>query len=154
MNEDIQEENISENDTTTDTAAMLAEIEDKYIRAMAELENTKRRSRVDIESAAARRGIIVAEKFLPLIDAIHAALAHAPDDAGIQTLYSASESVLAGSGITKIETIGKKLNPLFHHAVSTATDTGKEPDTIIEEFQSGYMMGDNILRPAMVVVAK
>ncbi|MCL2369476.1 MAG: nucleotide exchange factor GrpE [Alphaproteobacteria bacterium] len=155
--QEIQQVKVSKavGDTFVDTKdEQIAELQDKYIRAMAELENTKRRSTVDVQAAAARRGIMVAEKFLPLIDAIHAALSHAPDDEGIKTLYAASESVLAGIGIIKIDTVGQKLNPLFHHAISASPSEGTEPDIILEEFQAGYMMGDNVLRPAMVVVSK
>jgi molecular chaperone GrpE len=132
----------------------IAELSDKYIRAMAEVENTRRRARVDMESALRTRAMAVAESFLPLIDAIGAAAAHSPDDSGITALVTAANSVLANVGIVRIETIGQTLNPQFHNAVSTEESQHAQAGAIISELQSGYMFGDTILRPAMVVVAK
>ena len=132
----------------------VADLSDKYIRAMAELENTRRRAKTDTESIARARAMIIAENFLPLIDAIGAAFAHSPDDDGIKSLAAAANSVLVSVGIIRIETIGQKLNPQFHNAVSTEEKDGAASGTIICEFQPGYMFGDAILRPAMVVVAK
>ena len=61
----------------------IAELNDKYLRAVAEIENTRRRAAIDSESAARNRAMAVARHFLPVIDAVSAALAHSPDDAGI-----------------------------------------------------------------------
>ena len=130
----------------------LAEMSDKYVRAMAEVENVRRRSAIDAESMLRARAIGVAEKFIPLIDAIDAARKHAPDDDGIATLAAAAANALTSVGIVKIETVGQQLNPAFHNAVAT-TDDGNA-GIIVEEFQPGYMFGDTVIRPAMVVVAK
>ncbi len=78
-------------DAATDTRipeleTALADMNDKYLRAMAELENTRRRAAIDAESRARVRAISVAEKILPVADAVDAALKLAPDDAGIKSL--------------------------------------------------------------------
>jgi len=140
-------------DETECLRARVAELSDKYIRAMAEIENTRRRAKSDVESALRTRAMNIAESFLPLIDAIEAASAHAPDDAGIKALCGAAAGVLANVGIVKIETVGCALNPQFHNAISTVEDN-KESGKITEECQSGYMFGDTVLRPATVIVAK
>ena len=134
--------------------AQLAELNDKYLRMAAELENTRRRSALDAESRARNRAMGVAEKILPVMDAVDAALKHNPDDAGIQSMARALSSAFAQIGITKIESIGEPLNPMFHNAIQVVADTGKPTNTIIDEMQSGYMFGDSILRTSMVVVAK
>lgn len=138
----------------------LAEINDKYLRMAAELENTRRRAALDAESRARNRAMSVAEKILPVMDAVEAALKHAPDDAGIKSMAMALESAFAQIGITKIKSVGEQLNPMHHNAIQaidvpSASDCERHaPNTIIEEMQSGYMFGDSVLRTAMVVVCK
>ncbi len=133
----------------------VAEITDKYMRAVAELENTRRRAVRDTESAARTAGMGIAKKFLPVMDALDAALKHNPDDSGIKSLAMALESAFAQIGIVKIESVGQKLNPQFHSAVSVVpVDESHAVDTIFQEMQTGYMYGDTVLRPAMVVVCK
>lgn len=143
---------------TDELVAQINELNDKYLRMAAELENTRRRSALDAESRATRRAMGVAEKILPVMDAIDAALKHNPDDAGIQSMARAMESAFAQIGITKIESVGQVLNPQFHNAIQIAPKPTDKPDcapnTIITEMQPGYMFGDTVLRTAMVIVCK
>ena len=133
----------------------VADMTDKYMRVAAELENTRRRSLRDAESAARTVGMGIAKKFLPVMDALDAALKQTPDDDGIKSLAMALNSAFAQIGIVKIESLGQQLNPQFHSAISTApADDEHAPNTIFAEMQAGYMYGDTVLRPAMVVVAK
>ena len=132
----------------------LTELNDKYLRLAAELENTRRRSMLDAESRARNRAMSVAEKILPVMDAVDAALKHAPDDEGIKSMARALESAFAQIGITKIESIGETLNPMFHNAIQVVECPDKQSNTIVEEMQSGYMFGDTVMRTAMVIVAK
>lgn len=134
----------------------IVELNDKYLRTAAELENTRRRSALDIESVSRNRAMGVAEKILPVMDAVQSALKHNPDDAGIKSMERALQNAFAQIGITKIESVGEKLNPQFHNAIQIADKPNDktETNTIIEELQTGYMFGDTVLRPAMVVVSK
>lgn len=132
----------------------LAELNDKYLRLAAELENTRRRSELDAQSRARNRAISVAEKILPVMDAVDAALKHNPEDTGIQSMSMALNSAFEQIGITKIESVGQKLNPMHHNAIQAIEKPDSEPNTIIEEMQSGYLFGDTVLRTAMVVVSK
>ena len=129
----------------------LAEMKDKYLRAMAELENVRRRAASDIESIARSRAVLVADEFLPLVDAIYVAADLAPDDDGLATLKKAADSALARVGIIPIPAVGEMLNPQFHNAISSE-ESDKPANTIIKELQTGYMFGDSVLRTAMVVV--
>ncbi|MDR1027221.1 MAG: nucleotide exchange factor GrpE [Rickettsiales bacterium] len=128
------------------------DFKDKYLRAMAELENTRKRASVDAENAARARAISVAAEFLPLVDAIDAAATHAPDDDGIRSLKKASDGTLAKLGIVRVETTGAMMNPQFHNVVMTEPSDAAA-NTITREMQSGFMFGDVVLRPAMVAVA-
>ena len=135
------------------------ELNDKYLRMAAELENTRRRAAIDAESMARTRAMSIAGKILPVMDAVDAALKHSPDDDGIKSMARALESVFAQIGITRIGTVGEKLNPQFHNAIQIMPipsdgDAKPEPDTIAAEMQAGYMFGDSVLRTAMVVVYK
>jgi len=134
----------------------ISELTDKYLRTVAELENTRRRAALDAESTSRNRAMGIAANFLPLIDAINAAIIHASDDQGIKTLVRAAENTLTQLGITKIETIGQTLNPKFHNAISIVEKPNEnvQSDTIISEMQTGYMFGENVLRVAIVSVCK
>ena len=134
----------------------IVELNDKYLRTAAELENTRRRSALDIESVSRNRAMGVAEKILPVMDAVQSALKHNPNDEGIKSMERALQNAFAQIGITKIESVGEKLNPQFHNAIQIADKPNDktETNTIIEELQTGYMFGDTILRTAMVVVSK
>lgn len=135
--------------------AELAETKDKYLRTAAELENTRRRAAIDADARARTRAMAVAESVLPVMDAVDAALKHTPDDVGIQSMAAALRSAFDQIGITRIESLGNPLNPTLHNAIQVIdAPDGTAPNTIVEEMQPGYMFGDNVLRTAMVVVAK
>ena len=145
-----EKEETKEPSETEKLSAQLNELNDKYLRLAAELDNTRRRAALDAESRARNRAMSVAQKFLPVMDAVEAALKHSPDD---------MENAFAQIGITKIESVGQVLNPQYHNAIqvvdlSTDDKSNKKSNTIIEEMQPGYMFGDTVLRTAMVVVSK
>ena len=143
-----------ENSDVEKLTAQLAEMNDKYLRLAAELENTRRRSMLDAQSYARNRTISVAQKILPVMDAVQVALKHAPDDDGIKSMAMALESAFNDIGITKIESVNQPLNPMQHNAIQVVESPDHASNTIVEEMQSGYMLGDTVLRTAMVIVAK
>lgn len=165
---EVEIESVSVDDTKSEVSAdkqneiieqlnnKIAELNDKYLRVAAELENTRRRASLDIESVSRNRAMSVAEKILPVMDAVNAALKHTPDDDGIKSMLKALENAFAQIGIVKIESIGEILNPQFHNAIQMVEkpDEKTATNTIIEEMQPGYMFGDTVLRPAMVIVSK
>jgi len=160
--DDAKQETLEKNQSdkeskiTEELNAKIAELNDKYLRVAAELENTRRRATLDIESISRNRAMGVAEKILPVMDAIIAALKHSPDDEGIKSMKMAMQNAFAQIGIVKMETIGTMLNPQFHNAIQIVDkpDEKTATNTIVEELQSGYMFGDTVLRTAMVVVSK
>ncbi len=146
-------------DITAELNAQIAELNDKYLRTAAELENTRRRAAIDADAAARNRAMNIAGKILPVMDAVDAALKHAPDDAGIQSMARALESAFEQIGITRIQSVGTVLNPQLHNAIQVIdapadANPKPAPNTVVEEMQVGYMFGDNVLRTAMVVVCK
>lgn len=159
---DMQQPDNTHDDAAAELDALKVEfneLNDKYLRSVAELENTRRRAALDAESRARNRAMNVAKEFLPVMDAIVAAQKHAPDDAGIQSMARAMESAFAQIGIVKIDSVGQVLNPQFHNAIQVVdapadSNPKPAPNTIMTEMQAGYMFGDSVLRTAMVVVCK
>lgn len=148
--DEVKEAAISE---TEELQSQIDALNDKYLRAMAEMENTRRRAAMDAQSAARVRAISVAENFLPLIDAIAAAIEHEPTNKDFESFMLAATGALESSGIKKIQSVGQILNPMLHNAIQTE-ESDALAGTIIREFQSGYMLGDAVLRPATVIVSK
>ena len=130
------------------------ELNDKYLRSMAELENTRRRAARDTESAVRNRAMSVVRAFLPVMDAVESALNHNPDDAGIQAMARAMSAAFEQVGVKKIESVGVALNPQLHNAIQVTDAPDAASGTIVTEMQPGYMFDDTVLRTAMVVVAK
>ena len=165
-NKEVKIEEVSISDTIDNTSAtaentkieeltqQLADMNDKYLRLAAELENTRRRSALDAQSRARNSAMSVAQKILPVMDAVSAALKHAPDDAGIKSMALALESAFKDIGITKIESVGQTLNPIHHNAIQVIESPEHASNTIVDEMQTGYMFDDTVLRTAMVIVAK
>ena len=157
---DVDNNEVLQDDKSTqiiaDLNAKIAELNDKYLRVAAELENTRRRASLDVESVSRNRAMGVAEKILPVMDAVNAALKHNPDDEGIKSMQHALENAFAQIGITKIESVGEQLNPQFHNAIQIVDKPAPETktNTIVDELQIGYMFGDTVLRTAMVIVSK
>ena len=149
-------ENKEQTDIIEQLNKQIIELNDKYLRVAAELENTRRRAALDVESISRNRAMSVAEKILPVMDAVQSALKHNPKDEGIQTMQRALQNAFAQIGITEIKSVGEILNPQFHNAIQIVDkpDEKTPTNTIIEEMQTGYMYGDTVLRNAMVVVSK
>lgn len=138
------------------------EMEDKYLRAEAEMQNMTKRFKNEQAQLLKYEGQKLATAILPVMDNLNRALqAEVEDDAsnqlkhGIEMVAKDMEKALTDNEITKIEAIGKKFDPTKHQAVKTVpTEDGQEADTVVEVYQDGYMLKDRVLRPAMVVVAQ
>jgi molecular chaperone GrpE len=96
-------------------------------------------------------------KFLPVLDNLQRAMAFDDGDGlrgGLNATLKGFESLLASEGIVAVETLGKPFDPHLAEAIATRETADHEDDVVIEEAQRGYRLGDDLLRPAMVVVAK
>ncbi|HJC03377.1 MAG TPA: nucleotide exchange factor GrpE [Candidatus Ligilactobacillus avistercoris] len=138
------------------------ELEDKYLRAEAEMANMQTRYKKEQEQLLKYQSQRLATAVLPVIDNLNRALEIEVDDEASKNLKQGVEMVakdlnkaFTDNEITKIESLGKKFDPTLHQAVkSVPAEDGQEPETIVEVFQDGYMLKDRVLRPAMVVVAQ
>jgi molecular chaperone GrpE len=149
-------------DLSAELAAARAKADEnynKFLYAMADFENYKKRIErqfADIATAGKRTLI---ERLLPVVDNLERALAHGADAEtirkGLEQTLKGFEAVLGGEGVRPYSVVGERFDPNLAEAIGTrATEDGIEDDTIVEEAQRGYKYGDEVLRPAKVIVAK
>ena len=131
----------------------------KFLMAMADFENYKKRMQRDIESivTAHRRNLL--ERFLPVLDNLTRALQF--DTAGgeklrggIEQTLKGFEAILNAEGVKPIDVKDKTFDPRVAEAIGTAHVEGVDDDTVVEVAQIGYTIGDELLRPAKVIVSK
>jgi molecular chaperone GrpE len=135
---------------------------DKWLRAVADLDNVRKRARRDVGAAEARGIAKLAKELLPALDNFERALAAAesqPENRdhhltdGIRLVQSELLSSLARVGIEPESPKGQPFDPHRHEAVAQQPVEGAEPGTIVEVYSNGYRYGDDVLRAAKVVVA-
>jgi molecular chaperone GrpE len=145
----------------------ILELEDKLARAFAEMENQRRRFEKEREDAFNYGGFAFAKETLNLIDNLERSKQILESDEVLKNSEALKKtlehfdiinkdmvSILSKNGITPLDSIGKKLDPNFHQAMMEIDDNQKEPGTIIQEIQKGFMMKDRLLRPSLVGVSK
>ena len=145
--------------TIADQAARIAELEDARLRALADLDNMRKRCAAQIRRAEEDARAAVARQWLPMIDGLDLALAHASADPativdGVEAVREQALGVLARLGFPRRDDRGTRFDPTRHEAVATRPDPGTEADTVAEVVRPGYGEGDHQLRPAQVVVAR
>jgi molecular chaperone GrpE len=130
----------------------------KFLLAMADFENYKKRLQRDIDSIVTSQRRMLLERFLPVIDNLERALQAGGGDGlrgGIEQTLKGFEALLAGEGVKPIDVKGKPFDPRVAEAIgTTAATNGADDDTVVEVAQKGYSLGDDLLRPAKVIVAK
>ena len=145
----------------------IKELEDKLARTLAEMENQRRRYEKEKDDAFEYGGFSFARESLSLIDNFDRAKQSLENDEKIKdsdVLKKTLEhldivkkdliSVFKKNNIEEIEAVNKKLDPNLHQAMMEVEDQNKEPGTIIQEIQKGYIMKDRLLRPSLVAVSK
>ncbi len=138
--------------------AKAAENLDGWQRSVAEFQNYKKRLDRDRESdKAIMKGDLI-KRFLPVLDDLQRALKDRPADspwaAGIELIARKFEAVLKAEGVTRIEAEGQPFDPTYHEAISYEPADGVESGSVIGVVQNGYMLGDYVVRPAQVRVAR
>ena len=145
--------------TIADQAARIAELEDARLRALADLDNLRKRCAAQVHRAEEETRAAVARQWLPVIDSLDLALAHATTDPaaivdGVKAVREQALGVLARLGFARRDDRGTRFDPTRHEAVATRPDPGVEGDLVAEVVRPRYGEGDHQLRPAQVVVAR
>ena len=164
---DISKNNEKESEDKTTPEDKIKELEDKLARTLAEMENQRRRFEKEKEDAFEYGGFSFAKESLNLIDNFDRAKQSLENDEKIKDsdiLKKTLEhldivkkdliSVFKKNNIEEIEAVNKKLDPNLHQAMMEVEDQNKEPGTIIQEIQKGYIMKGRLLRPSLVAVSK
>ena len=141
--------------------------QEKLLRTMAEMENQRRRFEKEKKEAFEFGGFNFAAESLSIIDNIDRAIISFKNDESLKDnkdLHKIIDSIeitkkdlvsiFKKNGIEPIECINKKFDPNFHQAMLEVENNTKQPGTIVQEIQKGYMMKDRLLRPSLVGVAK
>ena len=135
---------------------------DRHLRALADVENTKKRLNREKEEFAKYAAETVVRGLLPILDSLDQALVAAEKHAdpaairkGVELIHRQLLGLLSKEGVERIATVGAAFDPHKHEAVSQIDVTdGTADDTVMEEVQVGYAMHGKVIRPAMVKVAK
>lgn len=141
------------------SAADLAEMEDRWRRALAEAENLRKRVERQVADQIRTERARTAAAFLPVLDNLELALRHASADpgsivAGVERVWDQAVEVLERSGIRRMRSVGERFDPVRHEAARVVQANGVEPGTVTEVLREGYVDADGVpVRPAVVVVA-
>ena len=138
--------------------AKTSEYKDNWLRSQAEFQNYRKRIDRDNEMMyVSMKGDII-KKVLPVLDDLERALQNRPaEDAwanGIELVARKFQNILESEGLKKIEALGAEFDPNFHEAISHEPANGAMSGHVIGVVQNGYMIGDRVIRPALVRVAQ
>ena len=155
---------VAEHDHVAELERQLEEAKSKALYAAAETQNVRRRLEQELQQSTSYAAAGFARDMLAIKDHLDRALAAVGEElradktasnflAGIEATSRELDAVLQRNGVTRVKTVGEPLDPHRHQAM-IEMPSDQEPGTIVEEMQSGYMMKDRLLRPALVAVAK
>jgi molecular chaperone GrpE len=140
-----------------DLAAELAQMEDRYKRALADLDNYRKRSARETERRIAESREAQLRDWLEAVDSVERALLMDLDNPvfeGLRGVLEQMEAILAREGVRRIGVAGEQFDPEQHEAVGVRY-TDEAPDrTVVDVARSGYALGDRVLRPAEVIVSR
>lgn len=155
--EETKSEEPKAEDPKPDPTAEYAALNDKYLRLCAEYDNFRKRSQKEKDSLYADIKAETLKKFLPVYDNLVRALDQSTEDEayrrGVEMIMTQFNTTMEKLGVTEIESLGQKFDPAFHNAVMHVEDAEKGENEIVEVFQKGFIMGDKVIRFAMVKVA-
>jgi molecular chaperone GrpE len=133
---------------------------DKFVRSQADLENFRKRTRRDIDDAKHDAKVRVLKEMLPVVDNLERAVQHSAGgtDAGavlegVKLVLRQFTHAFERTEVTAVEADGKPFDPNLHEAIGQQ-ESDQPPGTVVNVLQRGYKLGDKLLRPALVVVAK
>ena len=156
--EQLWEEKSSENEVESKISSeMITALEEKVLRAHAEVENVRRTSQKEILKARVFSAELIAKDLLSPIDNLTRSLEHSEEEIPrslIELVLKEISQALSNNNIEEIDPIGDKFDPNFHEALSIKEDKSKPAEEILEVVQKGYKIQERIIRPALVIVNK
>jgi len=159
--EGLEEQLRQAEENNNQLAKKLEEAENRLLRLQADFDNFRRRTRLDAEASEKYRAQSLISDLLPALDNFERALKVETEDEQTKSLLQGMEMVYKGlldalkkEGVEPIESVGKEFDPHLHQAVMQAEDENYGPNTVIDEFQKGYILKDRVIRPSMVKVTQ
>ena len=152
--EQLSEEKLSENKISSE---MIMALEEKVLRAHAEVENVRRTSQKEILKARVFSAELISKDLLSPIDNLTRALQHSEEEIPrslIELVLKEISQALSNNNVEEINPLGDKFDPNFHEALSIKEDKSKHPEEILEVVQKGYKIQERVIRPALVIVNK
>ncbi|MEA2285612.1 MAG: molecular chaperone GrpE [Solirubrobacteraceae bacterium] len=137
--------------------AELARLDDRYKRALADLDNYRKRTAREIERRVGETRETLLREWLEALDSVERALrmdAQGPLAEGLRAVLDQMESILARQGVQRIGQAGERFDPERHDAVDVRVSDDVPDRTVLEVVRSGWALGDRVLRPAQVVVSR
>ena len=151
------EETAAPEDPEAKLQEAIKEQEDKYLRLLAEYDNYRKRSQKEKENAWTTAKADAVKEFLPVFDNLERALKQETADEayakGVEMIMTQFRTTLEKLGVTEIPALGLTFDPNLHNAVMHVDDESLGENTVAEVFQTGFQIGDKIIRHAMVKVA-
>lgn len=143
----------------TGPATKIAELEDRWKRALADLDNFRKRAARDAERQRFQERARTVAEWLPVVDNLERAIEHAdaePDTLleGVRAVRDQALELLSRLGFPRQDDVGRPFDPTRHEAVATVPDADAPAGTVVRVQQPGYGHGEKQLRPAQVVVSK
>lgn len=140
-----------------DPSVELAQIEDRYRRALADLDNYRKRSARELDRRVDEAREAVLHDWLDVVDSVERAMqmeADGPCREGLQAVLGQIDAVLQRHGVKRIGAQGERFDPERHEAVATRMSADVPDQTVVEAQRSGFARGERVIRPAQVVVAR
>jgi molecular chaperone GrpE len=141
-----------------ESEARVSEFKDSWMRSQAEFQNYKKRVERDNDMMRASMKGDIVKRILPVLDDLERALQNRPADEswanGIELIVRKFQTTLESEGVKRIEAEGKEFDPNFHEAISNEPNDEVESGHVIAIVQNGYMLGERVIRPALVRVAQ
>jgi molecular chaperone GrpE len=136
-----------------------AELDDRYKRALADLDNYRKRSAREVERQVAENSERMARDWLDAVDSVERALAvemppENPMAEGLRAVLEQMEAILDRYGVSRVGEVGEPFDPERHEAVGVRESDEDPERTVVDVVRSGYTIGDRLLRPAQVIVSK
>ena len=154
---EVAEEVIEEIDPTEEIKAQLAAEHDNYLRLAAEYDNFRKRTQKEREALYTDVKAETVGKFLPVFDNLQRALAQETADEaykkGVEMTMTGLMGIMEGLGVQSFGEVGEVFDPIYHNAVMHKDDEAFGESVICEVFQTGFRVGEKVIRHAMVVVA-
>lgn len=139
----------------------IKELKDRYLRALADLDNYRKRMKKENENIRQYSQVEFFRKIIPVLDSFDRAVNDVSMDnstvnyaQGVEMIYRQLRDTLQSMGLEEFSSLGEMFDPARHEAVATVVGDDRPENTVVEEVSKGYMVHDRIIKPAKVLVSK